>query len=158
ADVISRMATEWLKRKARGSFKELPVAVQRRCLQLQLHSRRAELNRQKIPAEFELVEHLRTKPGRAVKLSREIVVIADAEGKVTCRESKVASGLNPAECALELNGRSGEIVFANVKFEWRILSGKGRRPKPRAGVEIFDADRIGPRIVLRHWRAGDRFH
>jgi tRNA(Ile)-lysidine synthase len=24
-------------------------------------------------------------------------------------------------------------------------------------VEFFDADRVGERVVLRHWRAGDRF-
>jgi tRNA(Ile)-lysidine synthase len=31
------------------------------------------------------------------------------------------------------------------------------RPKPLAGREFFDADKVGARIVLRHWRAGDRF-
>ena len=29
--------------------------------------------------------------------------------------------------------------------------------KTAAGCEIFDADRVGSPIVLRHWRAGDRF-
>jgi tRNA(Ile)-lysidine synthase len=29
--------------------------------------------------------------------------------------------------------------------------------RPRAGRELFDADRVGERITLRHWRPGDRF-
>lgn len=30
-------------------------------------------------------------------------------------------------------------------------------PKPKAGVEWFDAALVGKRVVLRHWRPGDRF-
>jgi tRNA(Ile)-lysidine synthase len=30
-------------------------------------------------------------------------------------------------------------------------------PQRMAGVELFDANKIGGRIVLRHWRPGDRF-
>ena len=32
-----------------------------------------------------------------------------------------------------------------------------RRPKFAKGCEHFDAERIGSPVVLRHWRAGDRF-
>ena len=31
------------------------------------------------------------------------------------------------------------------------------RPKRQAGLEMFDADKIGGGIALRHWHAGDRF-
>jgi len=30
-------------------------------------------------------------------------------------------------------------------------------PQKMAGMEAFDADRVGDDITLRHWRAGDRF-
>jgi tRNA(Ile)-lysidine synthase len=30
-------------------------------------------------------------------------------------------------------------------------------PTAQAGREIFDAERIGRTVILRHWRAGDRF-
>ncbi len=32
-----------------------------------------------------------------------------------------------------------------------------RLPRREAAVEYFDADRLGGRIVLRHWQPGDRF-
>ena len=30
-------------------------------------------------------------------------------------------------------------------------------PTPQVGVENFDAEKLSGEIVLRHWRAGDRF-
>jgi tRNA(Ile)-lysidine synthase len=159
SEVVSDLAAEWLKSKGRGPFKSLPVAIQRRCIQIQLHSEGAKTHRQKVPADFGLVEHLRTKPGQFIKISPESAVMADAEGNICFRESKPVSGVNPAECTMELNNRAKELVFGNTRFRWRILPGKGRGvPKPRVGSEIFDADKIGPRIVLRHWQPGDRFH
>ena len=39
-----------------------------------------------------------------------------------------------------------------------MLSGvKSSSFKREAGRELFDADRVGAKIVLRYWRAGDRF-
>jgi tRNA(Ile)-lysidine synthase len=34
---------------------------------------------------------------------------------------------------------------------------KFTRPQPARGREFFDADKVGDKIILRHWRAGDRF-
>ena len=31
------------------------------------------------------------------------------------------------------------------------------RLNPKVGCEYFDADKVGERIILRHWRVGDRF-
>jgi tRNA(Ile)-lysidine synthase len=30
-------------------------------------------------------------------------------------------------------------------------------PERKSGTEYFDAERVGLRIILRHWRKGDRF-
>ncbi|HAO77481.1 MAG TPA: hypothetical protein DCQ92_00630, partial [Verrucomicrobia subdivision 3 bacterium] len=55
-------------------------------------------------------------------------------------------------------GRAGLADFAGVKFRWRISPQKKFiRPQRRTGIEVFDADKVGGEIVLRHWRAGDRF-
>ena len=35
--------------------------------------------------------------------------------------------------------------------------GNARRPEFSTGIEWFDADKIGTRVVLRHWQRGDRF-
>lgn len=34
---------------------------------------------------------------------------------------------------------------------------RGKRPAAGAFSECFDADAVGEEILLRHWRAGDRF-
>ena len=31
------------------------------------------------------------------------------------------------------------------------------RPQPLAGRETFDGDKVGSKILLRHWQPGDRF-
>ncbi len=52
------------------------------------------------------------------------------------------------------------VVFGRLKISWEIQGpGQGLLPaKARtAGREYFDADRVGPSIVLRHWRRGDRY-
>jgi len=68
-----------------------------------------------------------------------------------------------------LSGRAGDANFDGVKFQWKFNSGAVLvgRASSRAGsssashhqkqIEFFDADKIGSKIVLRHWRAGDRF-
>jgi tRNA(Ile)-lysidine synthase len=138
-------------RPTKTRFAKLPVAVQRRCIQLQLL-------RQKVAAEFDLVESLRTRPGHFIKVSPHLAVILEAEGAVGLKESKLVAAPNPAIFEVDLNSRGGEEVFSNVKFSWRVAARKFRKlPNPRAGRELFDADKVGARVVLRHWRAGDRF-
>jgi tRNA(Ile)-lysidine synthase len=45
-----------------------------------------------------------------------------------------------------------------VRICWQIDPRKILAPKkPASDTEYFDADEVGSQIVLRHWRAGDRF-
>jgi tRNA(Ile)-lysidine synthase len=162
-EFVSEAAAEWLakigeaKPPPRGharptetKFAKLPVAIQRRCIQLQLQ-------RQKVAADFDLVENLRARPGHFIKVSPYLAVILSAEGHLGFQEAKPVAAPNPAAREVELR-RRGEKVFSNVKFHWRAAARIGRKlPNPRAGCEWFDADKVGLRIVLRHWRAGDRF-
>ena len=54
--------------------------------------------------------------------------------------------------------QSSSAQFAGVKFTWRIFPRRGNHlPRSRPGRELFDAARVGSRILLRHWRPGDRF-
>ena len=52
----------------------------------------------------------------------------------------------------------GTESFAGVEVSWRIKA-RGARSVVRAVLnrERFDADQVGPRVLLRHWRPGDRF-
>jgi tRNA(Ile)-lysidine synthase len=143
-----------------GGFEELPVAVQRRCVQLQLR-------RLGVEPDYELVEQLRMAVGRAVPISRpqgaagKLVLycaIRDSTGLVRLQAPRQETFKADA-MLLKLQGRAGEVEFCGSKVQWRISSkGPAGRPTGEAGREFFDADRVGGTVHLRHWRPGDRFH
>jgi tRNA(Ile)-lysidine synthase len=156
-------------------FGELPVAVQRRCVELQLLA-------QGLEPDYELVEQLRTRPDRAVTVGRTAMAQNQTEGPGPRSEpedsplrarrvlsvSRDARGLvrlcqaepavfRPGTLEQSLCEKAGEVLFEGLRLRWRITPG-GKKPRlGQAGREFFDADRIGPRVVLRHWQPGDRF-
>jgi tRNA(Ile)-lysidine synthase len=84
-------------------------------------------------------------------------VARGAAGKISLREPAETS-FNAAELKLRLPGKVRQVAFCGQKFRWHIQPLKQfRRPVKKDGVEVFNADQIGGEIVLRHWRAGDRF-
>jgi tRNA(Ile)-lysidine synthase len=128
----------------------LPIAIQRRVLQSQL----AQAG---VAPDFGLIESLRQSADCFVSVSPEMSVARDAGGKVKLREESI-SQFNGNERAVKL-GRAGEAEFGGRHFCWRVQTQKhtGETPVPLKQREVFDADKIGGGIVLRHWRAGDRF-
>ncbi len=131
-----------------GSFKKLPLAIQRRILQSQL----VELG---VTADFELVESLRASADCFVSAGSKISAARDAEGRIILRAEQI-SGFNKNEQFVKL-GRAGGVNFDGVKINWSFRSGlRGRLPR-KNGREFFDGKKIGEKIILRHWRAGDRF-
>ncbi len=157
AEFARDAAAEWLQSKSRAAFDKLSMALQRRVLQLQLLA-------QSIAPDYDLVERLRTEPERLTAISPRRSVLRDAAGRLHLRETKPASAFHPTETRravqvqLQTASRVGKIVFDSAEIRWRVRSGKSFKPaRRRAGLEQFDADKVGSRIVLRHWRAGDRF-
>jgi tRNA(Ile)-lysidine synthase len=176
SDFIGAAVQQWLRKSAgpdltagwvarrrpanHWNFDRLPVAVQRRVLQHQLAERG-------ITANFELVERLRASPDTYVSASANISAVRDPSGNIKLRAE---SGLefNANERATNLTNRPGSTVFDGVKLNWRTGAAKeflGRKFQGRPATEtkkevceFFDADKIGGRMVLRHWRPGDRFH
>jgi len=131
-------------------FETLPVAVQRRVLQLQL----SEVG---VPADFELIESLRQSAGVPVNLGPQFSVLRDATGAVSLRLAR-PSDFNANETVVKLAGRAGEVTFDGVRVRWHFDAVKKfKRPAARPACESFDADKVGGRITLRYWRPGDRF-
>ena len=129
-------------------FEMLPIAIQRRVLQSQL----AESG---VAADFELIESLRQSADEFVSIGAKISVARDEFGEIELRtESKPEFSAD--ETAVKLAGRAGEVDFGGVKFNWKTKAESGKR-KAEIHQEFFDADKIGGKIILRHWRAGDRF-
>jgi len=131
-------------------FNDLPVAVQRRALQLQL----AELG---VPVDFDLVEQLRGSANRFVSVNSTLSVLRDAAGGVKLR-TRLPAEFNANKLAVDLAGRAGEVIFDGVRVRWWFDAVKKfKRPAARPACESFDADKVGGKITLCHWRPGDRF-
>jgi tRNA(Ile)-lysidine synthase len=149
AEFAGATAQAWLA-KPGMAFGRLPVAVQRKVLQRQLTERG-------IVADFELVEQLREAQGKFVSVAAHLSVACDSSGQIELREL-FENEFKKNELKLKLQGRAGRVEFSGRKFRWQIQPQKKfRRPPKRDGLEMFDADKVGGEIVLRHWRAGDRF-
>jgi tRNA(Ile)-lysidine synthase len=153
-------AVKWLNGEKRTPFNQLPIALQRRCLQLQLLERG-------IAVDYELVENLRTNPRRPINISSDRRVLRSENGLLTVQnlpasKTQLFPPSNTSEAIIELETPHGKgrAIFSGLEIEWRFDSRKFSGPvkiKPVAGREIFDADKVGPTIVLRHWNPGDRF-
>ena len=169
ADLVGEMARRWLRSGGRESaqtksqsrltsaatiekenFASLPVAVQRRVLQLQL----TELA---VAPDFDLIEQIRESPGKFVSVSSSLSIARKPDGKLDCKKC-VAGGFNLNESSVNLAGRAGDVEFDGVRLGWRLGTGVNfARPQGRKACEFFDADKVGGKITLRHWRSGDRF-
>ena len=150
-------------------FDQLPVALQRRIIQLQLIQ-------QGITPDYDLVEHLRQSPQKPVEISVATV-------KQSVRSPELSSTSNGPENSIlrlirdgeqivrqvphldfgqgirkiDLN-RPGAMSWHNVRLVWRAEScADEQRPKRKPGFELFDADTVGLDAVIRHWQPGDRF-
>lgn len=150
AEFAQNAARDWLRARARGTFARLPVAVQRQCACL-------ELARLGLAADFELVERLRLQPGVKHSWQDGWLVRDTASGRVSLERAALV-GNGPGTKLIELRCARGSAWFDGVELSWQI-----RPHTPRATVrrvnhrERFDADKVGLRVVLRHWRRGDRF-
>ncbi len=136
-------------------FQELPIAIQRRSLQLQL----LELD---VPPDFFIIEYLRCSPDVPITfggLKPFQAVSRDENGRVALNNNaNRVPAFRRSHKRVHLQARHGHIRFGGLDFSWAIgpLNPDWRTPKP-PGQEVFDADRVGSTIILRHWRAGDRF-
>ena len=152
AGFLGESAAAWLRAKRPANFSRLHIALQRQIIQMQLL-------RMGIVPQFDLIEQLRTKVGQPISVRPELAVWRDRSGRIAPK-ALIRSAFNLDEAVVQLGGGSGETVFGGLKIRWQTFpggSGAKGMPKFSARVEFFDADKVGSRVVLRHWRAGDRF-
>ena len=97
----------------RPRFEDLPVAVQRRCVQLQLVG-------QGIVPDYELVEQLRTRAGRSVAIGKGagekpvlLYAVRDRWGEV-CLRGRERQAFRAGSVEVELAGEAGEVEFDGV--------------------------------------------
>lgn len=149
-EFVTESARRWLAGRHRTPFDSLAIAVQRRCLQLQMR-------RRKLAAEFSTTEWLRLRPRLPISVQRAVSVYRDESGLVRIWKP-TTHGFDPSELCVPLSEPAGEIVFGRLRCSWRVTAARSfRKPSGQSPREQFDADRVGASIILRHWRPGDRF-
>lgn len=151
ADFAEESARIWLRAKRRKAFGNLHSAVQRDCLRLQLIEK-------KIEPSFELIEKLRISPESWVSVSPSRQIARSADGRIRQRKSQ-SDSFSTLERRIQLRGERGSLEFGGRWVEWSRESaeGIGSKPRKRRHAEVFDAGKVGRRLILRHWKPGDRF-
>ena len=152
ADFVRQAAEDWAGQNRRRDFGKLHVAVQRHAIRMQLTGMR-------VAADFDLVEQLRISPNRPVSVGFDVTVYRDGAGRVH-RQKADRSIFNPDQITVALKGGKGVFEFGGLQIRWQVTAPADptkRRPTFTKDCEYFDADKVGPATVLRHWRAGDRF-
>jgi tRNA(Ile)-lysidine synthase len=141
------MAQEALRAaRSRKNFDQISVALQRRVL-------RSELLRAGISPDFQLIEQLRHNVGVWTQVGARFCR-RDKRGRIETK-SNTSPDFQNGELRIDLND------FISAQFEGATVSWLKRKratlAKPASGREFFDAEAIGNTVLLRHWRAGDRF-
>ena len=142
------------------SFAALPLAVKRWWIRRRLLDLGVE-------PDFDLVEELRLNTDKPVSVTPDggsgggrpagCSVICDAQGNVELRKAQRPE-FDPDSLDLDLRSGSGRAPFGEAIIRWKTRACAGMEGLAKqAGREVFDADKVGSRVRLRHWRPGDRF-
>jgi tRNA(Ile)-lysidine synthase len=143
-DICQSAAEKWLAHRA-ANFQELPLAVQREVIHLQLLSTN-------VAPDFQLIEHLRQHPNHPITVGPGQYAESNADGEVDVHSSQPTT-FSPDSLSVDL-GTVAQFTFANCVF--RIGFERPHAAHSQPYCEFFDADRIGNQITLRHWQPGDR--
>ena len=147
--LVEEKASEWLKKRS-GGFSKLSTAVQRAVVQSQLHEHA-------VTPDFDLIEALRTSPDLRVMVSPDVRVTCNTEGRVTIIPVPRVT-FRQQQKAATLHGSAGTITFAGHHIQWKLSKQRGAiLPARVQNRELFDAQKVGRRLILRHWQPGDRF-
>jgi tRNA(Ile)-lysidine synthase len=134
----------------RPTFRRSTLALQRRVVLQQA----LQLG---VALDFDTVARLLESPGEVVNVSGDRFLRLDARGELAVVRPPV-NMFNSARRVVVLDARRGVVSFGGLTIRIRIVPRRGRtRPDSLPCRERFDAEAVGKRILLRHWRAGDRF-
>lgn len=125
---------------------------------LQRHWLKTELIRLGIAPEFDAIELLRSAAGPPVAVTGGKRVSRATDGLLHLVEEEPAEFVG-GERRIEV-AEAGQVLFDGIRIEWagiRVKGMKGVLDRKGVEAEVFDADKVGQTVILRHWRPGDRF-
>jgi tRNA(Ile)-lysidine synthetase-like protein len=149
---VSEGAQQWLDSQKREPFRSLSSALQRRIIQAQLIATG-------LAPDSSWIELLRCNLGQPVSVAPGVRLQCDMLGNVS-QLPEVESQFPKKRARLNLPGAvqaRGVLTFGGLTVKWRLARCRSSLPVRRPGVELFDADQIGPVIEFGHWQPGDRF-
>lgn len=174
ADLAAELARRWNQRFRAGTspattetpghpgqapFAELPVAVQRKSIQLQLLELRGTL-------DFETIERLRLTADRPCTIAASappeqatnspMRIVRGEDGRLRLESDRLVRFADDRR-DLRLSSRGGKTRFGGLQVTWCVSRAKKSLVFGVAGQEFLDADKVGAEVVLRHWQPGDRF-
>jgi len=102
------------------------------------------------------IELLRSRADEWISISAGLLCRRTPAGKI---EAKTATANPPLmeDRQVDLGNKPNQIEFGSLTIGWSFLNSSKIPLRRREGVEYFDSEAVGPSIVLRHWRNGDRF-
>tara|TARA_Y100001934_G_scaffold16697_2_gene19988 strand:- start:871 stop:2232 length:1362 start_codon:yes stop_codon:yes gene_type:complete len=129
------------------AFEELPAAAKRRIIHAQL------IRKCETPS-FKLIDAL--VDSNAPVVHSEGKALRRVGGELVEVESVSAFEDEPELVLTPMRAwQTRSLGSRTVRF--RVQSGKMDKARKDPDEELFDFDRIGPNITLRHWRPGDRY-
>jgi tRNA(Ile)-lysidine synthase len=134
-----------------GTFRALPLAVQRRLL-------RAMGDHLSITLEFRHIQELlalakQTKPGKEANLPGGLVA------RCSLRELQITCGATPAPEYRYRLPVPGQVVVPelNTTISVQLVSLTGESGLSRYNSALLDRTLLAPELTIRNWHAGDRF-
>jgi tRNA(Ile)-lysidine synthase len=150
AEFVHEIASAWLEERKRTAFGDLHLAVQRKVLQIQL----LKLG---MTPDFDLIERLRFSGGKPIMVAPECVISLGADGRIT-RVAIPDDAHRVEKLAADLSGNQGKFELNGLKIAWeKVLKPQMPKASDLENCEIFDAEKVGGEVVLRHWQPGDTF-
>jgi tRNA(Ile)-lysidine synthase len=147
ADFIRAEAVTWVRDPSHRAFADLHPALQRECIRHQLIAAQ-------IKPEGELIERLWSHPGTLWNIAAKVRVRLNRDGLL---EKFVDGVFSKSKVEVILTSGHGEICFEGLALNWAAESHDGTLPRSGAGTEWLDFEKVGQRVILRHWKPGDRF-
>jgi tRNA(Ile)-lysidine synthase len=144
-EFLEQSARQWLLTK-RPPFEVLHPALQRELIRIQLIDLELKPN-------YELIESLRTAPAIPVSVGKDKTIRRTENGAISAERNERVNFLEG--CVEIVLDKPGRVSFESFDIQWEHVAQRG---ETEVGVEYFDAGTLGAKVILRHWRRGDRFH
>lgn len=133
-------------------FENLHKSIQRRILEKQLLSL-------KLTPNYWVIEYLIENPGKNISIQGRNTHRIYGSSSIEIEPSKSFEIRDDTIYDINLNADKGEITFPTLKLSWEILPASSvLNIKDKSNnTELFDFQKVGNMIHLRHWMPGDRY-